>query len=409
MATYYEILGVPEDVDADLLDDAMRAQQKIHHPDRGGSVEMSALINVAYDILSNPLDRAAYDRTLREDRTHGSPGTGSSGRTESTTSPSPDPWDDWDTYATPSESKPSARQSAPPPGSPTHWLHGPMGGFQRRLGNVITVLLAASAFIVAAGVREQVGSSDGIDATDRTSIVSGLVLVGGFLVVGLSVQGISWLAHRSRQARTPKFPRGRYASGGIVFVGIAAIIAGLMGMATLPQLGADGSFPAAASAEGLGDGTTPSTDPQAAPEEIPGQTFPAGTCRTHRSPDGRLLPDADCSPGTVSDAATADALCASQYQPARPSDASIVQARADVARGYARAGTKGNPSKVAFVVPIRLGGTWNLQNMWPRGALVAPSTVDRVLAALCAPGSTLTLTEVQTAAVGNDLVGLLAP
>lgn len=397
MPNYYEILGVPEDVDVDLLDDAMRAQQKIHHPDRGGSVEMSALINVAYDILSNPLDRAAYDRDLREERTGGSTGSG----------PASDPWDDWDTYASPGEPKGAAREAGPEPGSPTHWLHGPMPRAKRVLGIVVTVLLAAFAFIVAAVVRDHFGSIPDIDPTDRASIVLGLLVAGGFLVVGLSAQGLSFLAHRRRQSRNPKFRLGRYPSWGVVFVAVSAILVGLIGVATLPQFGADGGFPASASETEVADGPTQTANSEAAPQEIPGQAFAAGTCRTQRSDEGRLLPDPDCSPGTVSDAATAETLCAGQYRPPRPSDAAIVQARTSVALAYAKEGAEGDPLKVAFLVPIRLGGTWNLQNMWPRGALVANSTVTKVLAQLCAPGSTLSLAEVQSAAVSNDLAGLV--
>jgi hypothetical protein len=120
-----------------------------------------------------------------------------------------------------------------------------------------------------------------------------------------------------------------------------------------------------------------------------------------------LLPDPDCTPGVVSDTATAAVLCAKDYQPPRPPDAAITAAKTQVADAYARTGVKADPTRVAFLVPIRLGGTWNLQNMWPRGALVAGTTVDKVLKKLCATGSTLTLDEVHAAAVRNDLIALV--
>lgn len=58
----YEVLGVDPDATVEVLKKAQRAQQKKHHPDAGGDTEQSQLINLAFEILSDPIARAAYDR-----------------------------------------------------------------------------------------------------------------------------------------------------------------------------------------------------------------------------------------------------------------------------------------------------------------------------------------------------------
>lgn len=62
--THYEILGVPRDVDAATLKRRYRQLAKEHHTDReGGDDETMAEINVAYEVLSDPVRRARYDET----------------------------------------------------------------------------------------------------------------------------------------------------------------------------------------------------------------------------------------------------------------------------------------------------------------------------------------------------------
>ena len=60
----YAILGVSPDADARDIDRAYRREMAIHHPDRspadGGA--RARLINAAHDLLSDPHERAAYDR-----------------------------------------------------------------------------------------------------------------------------------------------------------------------------------------------------------------------------------------------------------------------------------------------------------------------------------------------------------
>ena len=59
---FYELLGVPQDVDAKTLKKSFRKLALKHHPDRGGDENMFKKISVAYEVLSDPEKRATYDK-----------------------------------------------------------------------------------------------------------------------------------------------------------------------------------------------------------------------------------------------------------------------------------------------------------------------------------------------------------
>jgi molecular chaperone DnaJ len=65
-ADYYEVLGVSRDADDATLKKAFRKLAMKHHPDRNQddakSEEKFKTAKEAYDILSDPQKRAAYDR-----------------------------------------------------------------------------------------------------------------------------------------------------------------------------------------------------------------------------------------------------------------------------------------------------------------------------------------------------------
>lgn len=62
----YALLGVPSDADADALQVAWRSTAKRLHPDRGGSVTDFQQAEIAYEVLSDPLERGRYDRMRRQ-------------------------------------------------------------------------------------------------------------------------------------------------------------------------------------------------------------------------------------------------------------------------------------------------------------------------------------------------------
>lgn len=62
--THYDTLGVPPEATADDIKQAWRREAKKHHPDReGGDPEQMALVNRAYEVLSDPERRSRYDAT----------------------------------------------------------------------------------------------------------------------------------------------------------------------------------------------------------------------------------------------------------------------------------------------------------------------------------------------------------
>lgn len=67
--TLYDVLGVPPDASADEIRLAHRRQLRYWHPDhntRPDADARSKAINTAYEVLSNPVRRAEYDRGLAE-------------------------------------------------------------------------------------------------------------------------------------------------------------------------------------------------------------------------------------------------------------------------------------------------------------------------------------------------------
>src|SRR4051812_696314 len=68
--SHYQLLDVPATATVEEIKKAFRAQAKVHHPDHNPGDAMSAerfrAINEAYEVLSDPARRAAYDSVLRE-------------------------------------------------------------------------------------------------------------------------------------------------------------------------------------------------------------------------------------------------------------------------------------------------------------------------------------------------------
>ncbi len=63
--THYEVLGISASASDDEVRQAYRRLVKAAHPDAAGDPAQFRLITEAYDVLSDPAQRRAYDRTLR--------------------------------------------------------------------------------------------------------------------------------------------------------------------------------------------------------------------------------------------------------------------------------------------------------------------------------------------------------
>lgn len=65
MPTHYQVLGITDGASAEEVKHAYRRLVKAAHPDAAGDPDEFRLITEAYDVLSDPAQRNAYDRSLR--------------------------------------------------------------------------------------------------------------------------------------------------------------------------------------------------------------------------------------------------------------------------------------------------------------------------------------------------------
>lgn len=62
--TLYDNLGLPPTASDEEIDDAYRSLVKVVHPDMGGDALMFGILTQSFDVLSDPAQRAVYDRQL---------------------------------------------------------------------------------------------------------------------------------------------------------------------------------------------------------------------------------------------------------------------------------------------------------------------------------------------------------
>lgn len=62
MIDYYKVLGVDKNATDEQIKTSYRELAKKYHPDVGGDPEKMKEVNAAYTVLSDPQERAAYDR-----------------------------------------------------------------------------------------------------------------------------------------------------------------------------------------------------------------------------------------------------------------------------------------------------------------------------------------------------------
>lgn len=107
---HYHLLGLPPTA---TLDEIRRRYRKLMmsgaHPDKGGDPEHAKRLNLAYEVLRDPVARSRYD-SQRGHRSRGTTGAGPGGASRPGPSPARYPsW--WDDFAPP----PPRRRPTPPP------------------------------------------------------------------------------------------------------------------------------------------------------------------------------------------------------------------------------------------------------------------------------------------------------
>jgi len=69
-ATYYEILDITAQASEAEIKTAYRKMLRQTHPDTGGNQTLFRLVQEAWEVLSDPITRSAYDRDLRYQKAH---------------------------------------------------------------------------------------------------------------------------------------------------------------------------------------------------------------------------------------------------------------------------------------------------------------------------------------------------
>jgi hypothetical protein len=88
--THYEVLGVPTTADTAEIKKSYQRRLRTSHPDMGGSTGLFRLVQEAYEVLSDPARRAAYDRTPKDRNSGHAGGTSNQGPRQERSRPQPD-------------------------------------------------------------------------------------------------------------------------------------------------------------------------------------------------------------------------------------------------------------------------------------------------------------------------------
>jgi curved DNA-binding protein CbpA len=110
----YQVLGVTSKADSEQLQYAWRQAAKRSHPDLGGDIEEFKSIEIAYQVLSNPLERQRYDRYRHHMQAFASHNTRTRRAPFAPYAPGPSPDDEYDDTDPYLWASPNFAYSAPP-------------------------------------------------------------------------------------------------------------------------------------------------------------------------------------------------------------------------------------------------------------------------------------------------------
>ncbi|HVT77876.1 MAG TPA: J domain-containing protein [Acidimicrobiales bacterium] len=153
-STLYDVLGVAADVDDDGLRHAYRLMVGLSHPDKDtGNAAWFRSVQAAYDVLSDPARRAAYDASLRHPDGAAHAGTGGPrvrSRWESVPHNAPPPPGG---FGDPRSDAGWSRVPPSPAPPPAGWLRAPrpLGASDQTFIVLFALLLAARVALHAAG------------------------------------------------------------------------------------------------------------------------------------------------------------------------------------------------------------------------------------------------------------------
>ena len=391
----FEVLGVTEASTDDEIRLAHRRRIRESHPDVGGSNEASALLNRARDVLLDPAERRDYvlRRQASSRYTSGnSRSTGPDPQPQPNQSPNPGPEQEPRASSRPKSDEWANRaRQAPQTDYFAAWQAARAA--QKRSSAWSWVAWVPTALVMV-----------GLSYLPVTALIA--VLTSGVMHSheqgAFVLTGIAWAFAFGAWWRRDKAsaPVGGLTQGSRAVAWAIALLC----------LASAGIFLAN---QGIGPRTATGSQVssaygQDAFEQVPGAARAPGTCRAGRVGD-RPVPDPDCSPGVLADDASRSAVCKSTLSTQRPEDRSRWEAKDDILTAYARTAKSAEAASgpLAFVVPLKLGGAWHLQNLWMGETTAASDVVDGVLDLLCRGNSPVTYDQVIKAAQANRLDLLL--
>lgn len=117
----YDVLQVQPGAEEEVIRAAYRVLARKYHPDHGGDARRMIDLNDAWDVLGDPVRRAAYDSARVQAASAPPSGAGSSASGPSpTAAPSPAPAPTWPIRSQPGPARsPDFANAGPPPGRPS--------------------------------------------------------------------------------------------------------------------------------------------------------------------------------------------------------------------------------------------------------------------------------------------------
>jgi hypothetical protein len=187
---YYQILGIDRSATEDEIQDTFHELARKYHPDVNPDprvVERFKAITAAYDVLSDPEDRAKYDMQIGTDRRH---------RQQTSSHPSDTAWHQQTTYTQRAKTTWDRRWSRTP-SDPSE---------EKQKGSLIVTTIALIGSILMLATLILNALIDAIDPSIKTvSIGWEAYVIIVFLVVGMGTLGSGlYLRRRSKCPRCGK-------------------------------------------------------------------------------------------------------------------------------------------------------------------------------------------------------------